>query len=599
MKWNWALKVGLLLVFITIDSADATECKSIEDCIALIPEIEGKAWGVGKVDDAVRNKLKSFGREALLPLVKLTGEDSPNRRVVADSLIADIKELNEGDFAMIRQAIQNNIEFDGDGGWSLGALGYIGGEEAGRYLVSELRRAQTASNQIGTAFIRLGLKGVPFLIEGLRCFESCHEEGFSGFSQVFSNYQRWIKMTDNESARRLFLVASNKKIKLVARKTAMSVIGYIANDPEIAKQIYHYADKNNEFFGSVLTSLQSMKSPLAAGMLISGLDRENHEPAIFNSNFAVFRDLSELGLAANGVGAEVIDYLTSTSWEDRIHAAVTLGYIGYFQAIPELLKLLSNEYDWQQTYAAIKSLHLLADKSTIPMIEKVANTHWYAPLREYAQKVSVSMRSNKTYEPKHHADNFAFYFLDYQRLKQENHVCDQEDYMQVSEPIEIKQYASVEAELVSFQYKNPVCSNNHYEDYCASSQSTISPSLAAKFGEKWLIGDNRGEWGGELIVFEDGKAVKTLLNENIEDVYVIGEYAYVLTGLAHMSSNNGLIYRLKDTKVGYLIEPLYRLPGAPRTSWKTGHDTILVNTASGAVVFNPKIGFKMAECTNK
>lgn len=603
MKWNWLLSVGVLCVAIAGNMANATECKTVDECIALIPEIEGKAWGAGKVDDAVRDKLKSFGRDALLQLAKLTGEDDPNRRKVADSLIADIKELNANDFAIIQRVIQNNIELNGGGGWSYGALGYVGGDKAGKYLVSELKRVQSASNQIGTAFNRLGMDGIPYLIDGLRCFESCGEKDFWGFNEVFRNYQKWTKVTDDESAMRLFQIASSEKVDLKARTTAMSVIGYITENPQIANLIHQYAEMNIEFSGSALMSLQNMKSPLGAGLLVKRLSREKDESSIFNSNLMVFKDLSEMGQAANNVGGDVMAYLNSASWEDRIHSSVTLGYIGYHQAVPELLKLISDEVDWQQAYSAIKALHLLADNSTVPHIEKVANTYWYKPLREYAQRVVASIKANKDNKSEYHPNNFAFDFLDYQQLREENHTCDKTDYAMVSEPVEAKQYGGREKKLESFQYKNPMCFSDEYgdyfKDYCSSPESFVVPSLAVKFGEKWLTGDNRGEWGGELVAFAEGEAIETLLNENIEDVYVLGKYAYVITGLAHMLSNNGLIYRLELTDTGYYIEPFYRLPGAPRTSWKISDDSVLINTVSGAVIFNPDIGLSMASCKSE
>jgi len=603
MKWNWAFKTGLFLIAITSSFANATECKSVDECITLIPEIEGKASGVGKVDDSVRNKLKSFGRDALIPLSQLTAEDDPNRRAVADSLIASIKNLNEDDFAVIHKVILNNIKFDGDGGWSYGALGYVGGGRAGRYLVSELKRVQSASNQIGTAFNRLGLEGVPFLIEGLRCFESCNEKEFRGFSEVFSNYQRWSKISDDDSARQLLGVASNEKVNLHARTTAMSVIGYITKDADIAKLIYKYADKHVEFAGSVLMSLQNMKSPLAAGLLVGRLSHDRDESSIFNSNLMVFRDLSEMEGSANKIGPQIMIYLNSNSWEDRIHAALTLGYIGYSQATPELLKLTRNEVDWQQAYAATKALNLLGDKSSIPHLKQLANTHWYKPLRDYALKAAESLKTGNALESKKHRNNFAFDFFDYQQLKQSKHVCDESDYRKLTEPEESKRYSTKESKLNSLQYKDPQCFDNDYKnsygEYCSSEESVIFPSLAAKYGDTWLTGTNRGEWGGELVAFSSEQNAQRLLNENIEDVYVLGEHAYIITGLAHMSSNNGIIYKLTGNGSSFDIEEFYRLPGAPRTSWKVNAESVLINTVSGAVIFKPEQGLSMASCKDK
>ncbi|MDK9684373.1 HEAT repeat domain-containing protein [Pseudoalteromonas shioyasakiensis] len=595
-----SLLISSLILASSLRASDDTCCNTIESCIALIPAIEGKARGAGKVDDAVRDKLKSFGRDALLPLAKLTGEDNPNRRKVADSLIADIKDLNVNDFSIIQHVIQNNIELNGGGGWSYGALGYVGGDNAGKYLVSELKRVQSASNQIGTAFNRLGVEGIPYLIEGLRCYGYCSEEEFRGFSEVFYNYQRWTKISDDKFALQLFSLATNEKINLHARHTALTVIGYLTESPLIAKQIHQYAEKNIEFSGSALMSLQNMKSSLATEMLVNQLTNEKNKSIFQDRNFMVFNDLSELGTAGKNAGGRVMQFLNSEHWEDRINASLTLGYIGYFQAIPELRKQLSNPSDWQQVYAAVKALRLLSDKTTLVDLERVATNHWFKPLREYAEKAVVAIKMGKEYDSISKNQNLASDFFDYQQLGEENHTCDITDYPKVSESVETKQYNDKDNKLAFFQYKDPMCSNKEfyqfYSDYCSSDESILVPAIAAKYGENWLIGDNRGEWGGELVVFQSGRLTDTLLTENIEDVYVVGEFAYVITGLAHMSLNNGLIYKLQKTNAGYFIQPFYRLPGAPRTSWKISDDSILINTVSGAVIFNPSDGLKMANC---
>ncbi len=599
---NWKIRALIFVLIFKISYAYADSCNTVEECISLIPAIEGEAWGTGTVDKAVREKLESFGKEALIPLSKLTGEDDPNRRLVADSLIAQIKDLSENDFELIHQVIQNNIELDGDGGWSYGALGYVGGEKAGKFLVSELMRVQSASNQIGTAFRRLGVKGLPFLINGLRCYDSCGEKDFRGYHEVFSLYKRWNKLSNTESARQLFSIAADNKVDFHARITAMSMIGYITNDVSLADQVYKYAEKNSELSGAALISLKNMKSPRAAVILVGRL-KHNRGESLLNSNLMVFRDIAKMGDAAIKVGPQIMPYLGSNYWDDKVYAAITLGYIGYKAAIPELLQLLTNQADWHQSYAAVKALHLLKDKSAIPYVEKVSHTHWYEPLRVYAKSVITSLKQDEIKELKAEHSNFAFDFLDLHQLRKENHICDQSDYNKVSELEEQKKYSTRDSKLDYFQYRNPDCSmadyNENYRDYCNSDQSIIYPSVAAKFKNKWLAGDNRGEWGGELTVFQDDKMKSLLLTENIEDIYVIGEYAYVTSGLAHLSFNNGLIYRVRETDNAYKVEPFVRLPGAPSSSWRIKGESTLINTESGAVIFNPNRGLEMAVCKEK
>lgn len=600
---KWKIKIGLLLLTFKVSLVLADSCNTVHECISLIPDIEGKASGTGTVEKSVREKLESFGRDALIPLSKLTGEDDPNRRLVADSLIARIKDLNSNDYEVIHQVIQNNIELDGDGGWSYGALGYVGGEKSGKFLVSELKRVQSASNQIGTAFHRLGIKGLPFLIDGLRCYDSCNEKDFRGYHEAFSRYKRWTKLSHAESARQLFSIAADNRIDFHVRITAMSMIGYITEDVSLAEQIYKYIEKNSEFAGAALISLQNMKSPRAAVILASRLKTTKDESSFFDSNLMVFRDIAEMGDAAIDVGPQIMPYLDSTYWQDKVYAAITLGHIGYKLAIPELLQLSTNQTDWQQSYAAVKAFHLLKDKSVIPYIEKISHTHWYEPLREYAKSVVVSLKQGEIQEAKTEQGNFAFEFFDLHQLRKENHVCDLSDYKKVDEPKEQKEYSTRDSKLDNFQYRNPMCLmgdyQEYYGDYCSSEQSIIYPSVAVQFKNKWLTGDNRGEWGGELVAFQGDKILSSLITKNIEDIYVIGEYAYVTSGLAHLSSNNGLIYRIKENNAAFEVEPFVRLPGAPRSSWKIKDDYILINTVSGAVIFNPDSGLEMAVCKAK
>jgi len=611
MKWNLIFKIGLLLVLITVNNVNASECSSIEECIALIPATEGKSYGSsGEVDDSVRRRLQSFGRDALIPLSKLTNESNHNRRAVADYLISRIKELNEDDFVTIHKVIENNIKFDG-GNWSYGALGYVGGEAAGKYLISELKKVQSGGNQIGTAFSRLGLKGLPFLIEGLRCFNSCKVDELRGFVQVFSNFQYGEKISDDESARELFSIAKNQRIDMHARQIAMGVIGYITYNPQLAHKINNYAESYPDFSDAALSSLNNMKSPLAARILVDRLSFDRDESVFSNPreyspldhNRSIFYDLSKIGSKASNLGSEIMPYLKSTLWEDQIYSAITLGYVGYSQAIPQLLKLLSNKEDWQQTYAAIKALHMLGNKETIPDIEIIAKSHWYTPLREYAKNIVVSMKTHEPSEKLHINKHRPHNFFDYEYLRQEDHRCDKSDYTEVLEPVEFKQYRKSSEKVNEFKYQNPQCRNEeyrkYYRDYCNNRRSLVFPDFIAKYDQRWLVGDDRGEWGGELMLFEKDKAPQPLLNENIENVYVIGEYAYVISGLAHLSSNSGLIFRVEKVESGYSIQPFYRLPGAPRISWKINGDSLLINTESGAVIFNPHNGLKMASCSDK
>lgn len=128
--------------------------------------------------------------------------------------------------------------------------------------------------------------------------------------------------------------------------------------------------------------------------------------------------------------------------------------------------------------------------------------------------------------------------------------------------------------------------------FCVSAESTVKPDVAAKVGDSWLTGTNRGEWGGEMMALYQDGSTELILNENIEDIYSYGATGYVPVGLAHLGMNNGVLYRATEIGKGFAVEPIYRLPGAPMSSWKINPQEILINTYSGPVIFNPATGLR-------
>src|SRR5690606_1781139 len=98
--------------------------------------------------------------------------------------------------------------------------------------------------------------------------------------------------------------------------------------------------------------------------------------------------------------------------------------------------------------------------------------------------------------------------------------------------------------------------------------------------------------GGEMMAFYPDGSMELVLSENIEDIYSYGSTAYVTAGLAHLGMNDGILYRTTEIAKGFAIEPIYRLPGAPMSSWKINPQEIMINTYSGPVIFNPATGLR-------
>ncbi|CUA85890.1 HEAT repeat domain-containing protein [Pseudidiomarina woesei] len=561
----------------------ASPCTTVDACIALIPEKDVPSYSNGEADEAVKAQLRAFGRDALEPLAKLSAHPNSNKRQLADTLIADIKDIRQSDFELVRQVIQNHVKLDGSGGWTYRLLGRMGGDQAAAFLVSELLRVERGGNQIVFALAAIGQPAIPHLLNAIACKKNCNPESYGGFNEVFENlYERDV--ADQQSALQLLAMAKNNAIHPDMRKLALGWVGYItAESAPVEAELIRMVKANPELSEHVLTSLKVLKSPYAADLLVAklaqgeGLYRE-----------WILRDIGHLGHTAKHVGAELEHYLNAEDWNTRAAVARALGFIGYEKATPRLQTMLQNDQDWLQVHAALQALHWLQHKPAIDDIEHVATSHWYTLVRDFAAVTAQRLRAD---QPPLEKDAQHYYS---HRARN----CSAEQFAIMAEPEQIKIYDREFKSLNQFSYKHPWCAEDSTSEaqdlaqFCASPESTVQPNVAAKVGDSWLTGTNRGEWGGEMMAqYQDG-STELILNENIEDIYSYGSTAYVPTGLAHLGMNNGVLYRTTEIAKGFAIEPIYRLPGAPMSSWKINPQEILINTYSGPVIFNPATGLR-------
>ena len=101
----------------------------------------------------------------------------------------------------------------------------------------------------------------------------------------------------------------------------------------------------------------------------------------------------------------------------------------------------------------------------------------------------------------------------------------------------------------------------------------------------WLIGFDAGEWGGALWWFnEDGANRRKLLEENVRGLIETRWGILVLTGLAHLSLDQGKVFRLHHSGVGeWEPDQTALLDGAPQTFISESPDTVLVITNKSLV----------------
>ena len=116
--------------------------------------------------------------------------------------------------------------------------------------------------------------------------------------------------------------------------------------------------------------------------------------------------------------------------------------------------------------------------------------------------------------------------------------------------------------------------------------TTAHPNVALWTPHGRLLGSDRGEFGGELVLSrEDNRSEpdpEIILQDNIEDLFVTPYGIVVTAGLAHMDYDQGAIYLLEFSGAQPITKKIFDLPSTVVSSWHTKDKNILVNTRRGS-----------------
>lgn len=262
------------------------------------------------------------------------------------------------------------------------------------------------------------------------------------------------------------------------------------------------------------------------------------------------RDIAELREGARTAGPALLAGLSDDNWDVRLATARTLGYIGYVEAAPQLGKLLENEEDWRLVLSAAEALARLKAKDAVPAVQKVAESHWYPPVRKVAREALNSLRTSIPYEP---------------------------SYPKTSFPAEFFGYENVSPAIPEDLY--------HWEISKGRLPVSFKPVKRLKVAGGELVAEDNGEWGGSIHFVKSGVHPRKIFSENAQAIYRVGEDVFALTGLAHMGSNDGAIVKMRmGENDRWSIANWRVLPGQ---AWSFGllkNGDLLVNCFRGGLV---------------
>ena len=317
------------------------------------------------------------------------------------------------------------------------------------------------------------------------------------------------------------------------------------------------------------------------------------------------------GAQARDAGPEVVKLLSHPNWDMRLAAARTLGRIGYTEAIPVLIDFLDEPTDVRINREAAESLGRLGALAAVGNLKETAASHWHWAVRNKAKNALEHIATGRPYGRGAPGINRIFgdvyWRIEWPRAKTP-------DFLQ--EPPESKLYKETSPKKVrELSYRDEITSfraADEEEQRAAKGENASIvineknrvrfrkpvdrvPDVALRVENGWLVGSDRGEWGGELMFVADDGQRTYVRQGNVYDLFKLGDRYIALTGYAHFTSR-GQVYTVESTEDGRWVCELWRiLPGAPELCGKLPSGEIFISTGGGGDVILSQDGtFRMA-----
>ncbi|NOY00642.1 MAG: HEAT repeat domain-containing protein [Verrucomicrobia bacterium] len=524
-------------------------------------------------EEALMVAILKLGSPAIPYLLPLLQHKNKHVRALTMRILANIEGLKEEhlDALMISKTDESRRPLSN-------ALARIGTPRSIGFLMGMLKKDEVGSVNYEYAFMILGAKGVPYIIDLFR------EEPTDEI--VLRNAQCLLDVLEDEAASAvepLIEIISDKSLPKDNRRFAILALGSFAKKSHAAVPLLQELAREDpgSFESAVETAIMRMEAPEALGIHVKQL---HEDPEILS-----FRAIASFGEHGKSVGSALVQYLNYKDWDVKIGAVAALGYIEYDQASPSLIEVLENKNDWRLVYVAAESLGRIGAKDSVRALTKVSLSHWYPPVRDVAKGVVEVIRSNAVYKPKNSSSNPSMDFFDYVYAGRE---------LGKPSAVENKRQSAKgslnEKELKKLVYEI----ETHYygsEGKMIRKRKQI-PETGIKVEDGYLVGASRGEWGGELMFIDGNGAFTKILDDNIQGIYHTTSGIVVVAGIAHLSFNRGMLYKVIKKADGKWAAVKWRaLPGVPRSSDLRENGDLFIGSPFGSVLVSPDGSIRMAD----
>ena len=282
---------------------------------------------------------------------------------------------------------------------------------------------------------------------------------------------------------------------------------------------------------------------------------------------ARLRTIGKQGSAGRTRSAYVLELLEDENWDVRAEAAKTLRLIGETSAIPNLVAAVS-ERDWKLTLEAITSLKAMKAGEADSVLAGVADIYWLPAIASAAGDLRAGRQLPVLGLSYDEIRNYCEVRADFSRLPR----CHKS-----SETTEEQWRINDEHVGYGERFEQEFLANPALKD-----AKPLGRTLKVAAGE--FTGTSNGEFGGEL-TFSDGTTRQSILKENIQAVIKIRGRILVVTGLNHMTTDEGYIFEVTKWSGQWKALRLWRLPGAPYRIVMAPDETLGIFGAFGSVLY--------------
>ncbi|WP_161786936.1 HEAT repeat domain-containing protein [Noviluteimonas dokdonensis] len=480
------------------------------------------------------------------------------------------------------------------------ALGTIHTDEAARHLVRYYMASNAHSG--GSAAVgvgRAGERAVPFIVEATRNARCCDH----------ADADRLVGLVDEMgetaagAAPGLVVIAQDPSSSDVLAADAIEVLAGLARHANaMAPQLVALREQRPAIADAIDFALVEIGAP--SGEIFSRRLRDNPDQREW-----LLREIARAGAVARAVGPDLVPLLADADPEIRLLAATAIGSIGYTQGADALVPLLDDPRDVKLNWAAADALGRLRATQAIPPLERIAATHWYPDIRALAQRAIAAIRTGAP------MDSDTGWAGGYDALGFDDRCGDSD--VRVAEPgrrdklrsgrddAALKKLGYV-ATIVGYgaaEGTEPVDGVIHVtEQNMVRNEEHVAevPRVALRVDGGWLVGGDRGEWGGELLFISDDGVKQAIYDDNIQGLGRIGDRIVAAGGIAHMTLNDGTLLDVRRGSDGRWQAIAWRgLPGAPWDLLRVDADTSLVRTQSGDVLVDADGTMRLAPCLKK